>query len=142
MYPTSKGTWELTTSDGTPVHLEAAKLEPPKLKYDIPVKGLMDASLEVHGEFVAPEGLRKFWRLFMQGVAGCRKLSHTCWSCHWLYWRKHSKKDRRYNKGLHKAGLWSCRKIGFIGWDCPGNDWCQCQGEYFRRKAKSKGDRL
>ena len=86
--------------------------------------------------------LSRFWVNFMSCVGGTRKLARTCWNCRYLYFRKHSKKDRRYNKGLHKAGLWSCRKTGFIGWDCPGNDWCQCQGEYFRRKAKSKGDKV
>lgn len=142
MYPTSKGTWELKTSDGTPVHLEVAKLEPLKLKHDIPVKGLMDASLEVHGEFVAPEGLRKFWRLFQQGVAGCRKLSHTCRNCHWLRWRKTSGKDPRYYDGAFSRGVWMCPKFGRIGREYPRPMWCLCLGKHFRRKAKSKGDRL
>ena len=45
MQPTSKGTWKLTTSDGTPVRVEAVQWDTPELKCDVPIKGLMDASL-------------------------------------------------------------------------------------------------
>ena len=74
----------------------------------------------------------RFWRKFFTLSAGCRKLAKTCGNCRWFYFRR-----RKKEFGRDRNGLWSCKKLGFIGWD-PSPDDCICEGERFKRKAKSK----
>ena len=82
--------------------------------------------------------LSRFWVNLMSCVGGTHKLAQTCRNCRHLYFRKRSRKDPRSNTGLHASGLWSCKKLGFIGWDYPAKDDCFCTRKYFKRKLRSK----
>ena len=108
-----------------------------KLERPVPVTDLLrEAFRGSQGGSMDGGCLSRFWVNFMNCAAGARKLARTCRNCSYLYFRKRSKKDPRGNTGSHASGLWSCRKLGFIGRDYPAKDDCACKGGDFKRKRR------